>query len=99
MMNTTEYSDYLHHQLTGMAAQQQQGLNGQAYQQGFGLAQSLKRAIQQPAKEKTLFQEITTDVKSFIKEHRGIIYFVAVALIVDHFIFKGAFKARLQVMA
>ena len=45
-----------------------------------------------------MFQEIKNDVSTFIKEHRGVIYFIALALLVDHFIFKGIFKARLQVM-
>lgn len=51
------------------------------------------------SKEKSMFKEVTTDIKSFILEHRGVIYFVVAALIVDHFFFKGAFKARLQAMA
>lgn len=46
-----------------------------------------------------MFREITGDVKTFIVEHRSIIYFVAAALIIDHFVFRGAFKARLQAMA
>lgn len=52
----------------------------------------------QPEK-KSMFKEITADVKGFILEHRGVIYFIAFALIFDHFIFRGAFKARLQSMA
>lgn len=50
------------------------------------------------SKERTMFQEVKNDVSTFIKEHRGVIYFVALALLVDHFIFKGVFKARLQGM-
>lgn len=46
-----------------------------------------------------MFKEITADIKAFILEHRGVIYFVALALILDHFFFRGAFKARLQSMA
>jgi hypothetical protein len=49
-------------------------------------------------KEKTLFQEIKNDVTGFIREHRGVIYFIALALLIDHFIFKGVFKTRLQAM-
>ena len=50
-------------------------------------------------KEKSMFKEVVADIKGFILEHRGIIYFVVIALVVDHFFFNGAFKARLQAMA
>lgn len=49
-------------------------------------------------KERTMFQEIKNDVSTFVKEHRGVIYFIALFLLVDHFIFKGVFKERLQKM-
>lgn len=62
-----------------------------------GFAAAINETIQ-PKKEKTLFQEIKNDVTGFIKEHRGVIYFIALALLIDHFIFKGVFKARLQAM-
>lgn len=48
---------------------------------------------------KSMFKEITTDIKAFLLEHRGAIYFIVFALMLDHFFFKGAFKARLQSMA
>lgn len=47
-------------------------------------------------KEKSMFKEIVADMRSFILEHRSVIYFLAFALMVDHFVFRGAFKARLQ---
>lgn len=50
-------------------------------------------------KEKSMFKEVVGDVKGFVLEHRSIIYFIVAALMVDHFFFKGAFKARLQGMA
>lgn len=49
-------------------------------------------------KEKSMFSEIATDIKSFIGEHRGVIYFVLITLVIDHFFFRGAFKARLHSM-
>lgn len=49
--------------------------------------------------EKTMFQEVVADVKTFVREHRGIIYFVAIALLMDHFVFQGIFKDRLKTMA
>jgi hypothetical protein len=52
-----------------------------------------------PKKEKSMFKSIASDVKSFILEHRAVIYFIAAALLLDHFFFRGAFKARLQGMA
>ena len=60
------------------------------------LLQSLGTPIK---KERTMFQEVKNDVTTFIKEHRGVIYFIALFLLVDHVIFKGVFKARLQSMA
>jgi hypothetical protein len=53
----------------------------------------------QPKKGKSMFSEIATDIKTFIMEHRGVIYFIALALLVDHLFFAGAFRARLQAMA
>lgn len=46
-----------------------------------------------------MFGEIVKDVKGFVIEHRGAIYFVAIALLIDHFVFAGAFKDRLKAMA
>lgn len=45
-----------------------------------------------------MFQEVKKDVTDFVKEHRGVIYFIALALLIDHFLFKGVFKERLQKM-
>lgn len=56
-------------------------------------------APQAKEKGKSMFKEVTTDIKNFILEHRGIIYFIVAALVVDNLFFKGAFKARLQAMA
>jgi hypothetical protein len=47
----------------------------------------------------TVFSEIAKDIKCFILEYRGVLYFLAAALILDELIFKGAFRARLQGMA
>lgn len=55
--------------------------------------------IQPTTRGKTMFQEITNDVKKFVIDNRGVIYFVAAALIIDHVIFKGVFRDRLQGMA
>lgn len=52
----------------------------------------------QPEKQ-SMFNTIKNDITTFIIEHRSVIYFIAAALILDHFIFRGAFKARLQSMA
>lgn len=45
-----------------------------------------------------MFTEVASDVKSFLLEHRSMIYFLALALIVDHLFFKDAFRHRLQGM-
>lgn len=49
-------------------------------------------------KELSLFTEIGRDIQSFILEHRTTLYFLAIALIVDHVLFKDAFRHRLQSM-
>lgn len=43
-----------------------------------------------------MFSEIAKDIKTFILEHRYIIYFIALALLVDHLLFKDVFRVRLQ---
>ena len=45
-----------------------------------------------------MLKEITTDAKSFIQEHRNIIYWLALAFLADHFFFGGTFRARLNAM-
>lgn len=46
-----------------------------------------------------MIQEMAGDIKKFVRENKSLIYFVVLALIVDHVFFKGAFKERLQKMA
>ncbi|HEX3156737.1 MAG TPA: hypothetical protein VHV32_19060 [Candidatus Angelobacter sp.] len=85
---------------------QQNALNQLANLGGIGQCQNAlpKSASSQNVapnrkEKKSMFKEIQSDIKSFILEHRGVIYFIAFALMFDHFVFKGAFKARLQGMA
>lgn len=102
------YQDYLS-QMHSALNQQQNAFAQQGQQQGLGaydtgFISSAPNALapnlptKQPEK-KSMFKEITTDIKGFLLEHRGVIYFIAAALILDHFFFRGAFKARLQGMA
>jgi len=53
--------------------------------------------VTQP-KGKSVFSEIAKDVKTFVIEHRGTLYFLAIALVLDHLLFKDAFRNRLQGM-
>ena len=46
-----------------------------------------------------MFTEVARDIKSFLLEHRSTLYFIAIALILDHLLFKDAFRHRLQGMA
>lgn len=82
--------------LQQMAAQQQQLMGLQNFQSNQEQTMQPNRPAPQQIKEKTMFQEIKSDVTGMIRAHRGVIYFVAFALLVDHFVFKGVFKARLQ---
>lgn len=61
----------------------------------FGISQDLKTQGEKP-KELTMFGEFKQDMKSFIKEHKGLIYSVILFYLVDHFCFDGKFKAKLQ---
>ena len=86
-------------QFQGLYGQQQNQLSGYGYEfGGSGGGGANSRQIVVSEKERTLFQEIKNDVTTFIKTHRGMIYFIILALLVDHFAFKGVFKARLQAM-
>lgn len=50
----------------------------------------------QEKKEGNTMGEILKDMRGFVRENRSVIYTVALALAVDHFIFKGQFKAKIQ---
>lgn len=52
-----------------------------------------------PKKELSMFKTVASDVKSFILEHRSTLYFLAFALLVDHFLFQDAFRNRLKAIA
>lgn len=43
-----------------------------------------------------MFSEVAQDMKVFVKEHKSLIYWVAVLFIFDHFFFQGAFKSKLK---
>lgn len=87
---------------TGGSLAQQSGMGSMLNQQAMGNAMLNQQAVQatvKPPEKKSMFKEITTDIKAFVLEHRGVIYFIAFALILDHVFFRGAFKSRLQGMA
>ena len=50
---------------------------------------------QQP-KGKGMFRQMVDDVRSFMNEHRFVIYTVAIIFLIDHFFLKGVFRDRLQ---
>lgn len=60
--------------------------------------QELSTLSKSKPKGASMFTEVASDVKSFLLEHRSMIYFLALALIVDHLFFKDAFRHRLQGM-
>lgn len=49
-------------------------------------------------KETHMLTEIAGDMKKFVKDHKSVIYWVAVLLLVDHVFFQGAFKEKLKTM-
>lgn len=47
-------------------------------------------------KKESYMKEILADARNFIKEHRTVIYTVALVVLVDHFVFKGQFREKLK---
>jgi hypothetical protein len=45
---------------------------------------------------KNMNNTVTSDIKNFIKEHRQIIYWVVLALIVDHVFLNGQLRAKIK---
>lgn len=43
-----------------------------------------------------MITNILTDVKKFVAEHKSTVYCVAVMLLIDHLVFNGSFRAKLQ---
>jgi hypothetical protein len=73
---------------------QQQQMMGGAPQQ-FPAPQQLIPTLT-TKKELSMFKAVASDVKSFILEHRSTLYFLAFALLIDHFLFQDAFRNRLK---
>lgn len=100
----------MNHQEWSNGLAQQQNMNSNVFASLlYGNAGSSQNSQQQlpytppppiagSTKEKSMFKEITSDVRGFILEHRSIIYFLVFALLIDHLIFRGVFKARLESM-
>jgi hypothetical protein len=47
-------------------------------------------------KEENMVTEVMSDTKKFLKDHKSIIYWVAILLVADHVLFNGAFKEKLK---
>lgn len=45
---------------------------------------------------KSMIKELGADMKSFVKDNRQVIYWLAFLLLVDHFIFQDQFRSKLQ---
>lgn len=43
-----------------------------------------------------MFTQVLNDAKGFVREHKSVIYFAVIALVLDHFMFKDAFRTRLH---
>lgn len=46
--------------------------------------------------EVPMLTNILTDAKKFVVEHKSTVYCVAVMLLIDHLVFNGSFRTRLQ---
>lgn len=47
-------------------------------------------------KEKNMVKELVTDVREFVKDNRSVVYTIAIIVLADQFLFKGAFRERLK---
>jgi hypothetical protein len=56
------------------------------------------RLTEETPQRKNMLKDITTDAKVFIHENRNVIYWLALAFLVDHFFFSGAFRQRLNAL-
>lgn len=45
-----------------------------------------------------MITEVAKDMKAFVKEHKSVIYWIAVLFLIDHFFFEGNFKTKLHDM-
>jgi hypothetical protein len=45
---------------------------------------------------KNMNNTVTSDIKNFVKEHRQIIYWVVLALIVDHVFLNGQLRSKIK---
>lgn len=54
--------------------------------------------VKNPNKKESKMNEIVSDIRGFIKEHRSVIYTVAAIMLLDHFVFGGKFRERLHGM-
>lgn len=59
-------------------------------------AQNALTQIQSAMKGQNMFKNILTDVKAFIEQHRNVIYWLALAFLVDHFFLNGKFREKLH---
>lgn len=49
-----------------------------------------------PKKKEGYMKELIKDAKDFIKEHKGLFYWIALIALADHFIFEGTFRDKLK---
>ena len=45
-----------------------------------------------------MLNEVSSDIKCFVKDNRHVIYWIAVAFLADQLFFKGAFRERIHAM-
>jgi hypothetical protein len=45
-----------------------------------------------------MLKEVAGDLREFVKQHRSVIYTVALVALVDHFCFNGALRGRIKTL-
>ena len=77
--------------------------NGSAYlgEDKYESVDAAKRAAERGTTteskgERNVLKEITSDLKGFMHDNRNVIYWLAVAFLIDHFFLNGSFRQRLS---
>jgi len=55
-----------------------------------------KEQIEKTKPKEGKMKQLLTDAKTFIKEHKSVLYTIAIIILIDHFVFEGKFREKLK---
>ena len=62
------------------------------------LARKFAETFNEKPKGKFMLKDIASDFKGFVHDNRNVLYWLAVAFLIDHFFLGGTFRARLHAL-